>query len=340
MLTVLCAKSLARLKHRQRALEKTRESHASSPDLSAKALTSAPDFWDRQHSAFSYVDSKIQRVKHSARYTTGLLALALVADAGIILAGLGITNAFQRWQTARKLRPVDPVAEQMMLPSASAFPTVVSHSTIAAEYEFDPVRAPQQHLQSGDASIQKNALLQLSVLREDPRVANILAEVAQNDIDYSREVRQLAVQLLINAPDIRTTTLQDLLNDSDPIIGRQALAAIRALSGEVRSNATATRNETKQQLEHSYPSLATRHRQSTLAQIHYWGRSHSTQHVPVLVNYLSDRDASVRESSALALAEINDVNAWIPLHSRLAIEKNPHVRRALTHAISSMTRQR
>lgn len=331
MLTVMCAKSLARLKHRQRALEDTRETNAASPELSAKALTSAPDFWDRQHSAFAYVDSKIQGVKHSARFATGLLALALVADAGLILGGIGLTKAFQRWQTARKLRPVDPVAEQIMLPADES--SAIANHALAAEHALDPVWAPQQRLQYGDVIAQKTALMQLAVLRDDPRVVNILAEVAQNDIDYPREVRQLAVQLLVKAPDARTTALQSLLGDPDPRISTQALAALSALPSQTQPNSTLLQRNSE-----DYQSYTARHRQSTLAQINYWGRSRSTQHVPALIRHLSDRDASVRESAALALAEIDDSRAWIPLQSRLNVEQDPNVRRALARSIGRMAR--
>ncbi|MEO0854811.1 MAG: hypothetical protein AAFY15_15100 [Cyanobacteria bacterium J06648_11] len=226
MLTALCAKSLARLKHRQRALEKTRDSTVLSPDLSTKALSSAPEFWDRQHKAFAYVDRQIQRVKHSARFATGMLAFALVADAGIILAGIGTATAFQRWQqqhASRKLRRVDPIVEQMTIP----LQTLAARGDAGlAEIALDPVLSPQQHLQIGDALVQKNALRQLSVLRDDPRVVDILADVALDDIDYSRDVRKLAIELLNQAPDKRTTTLNQLLGDSDPHIRQLAYSSL------------------------------------------------------------------------------------------------------------------
>ncbi|MEO1133106.1 MAG: HEAT repeat domain-containing protein [Cyanobacteria bacterium J06639_1] len=355
MLTVLCAKSLARLKHRQRALEKTRDSAVLSPDLSTKALSSAPEFWDRQHKAFAYIDSQIQRVRHSARFATGLLAFALVADAGIVLAGIGTANAMQRWQqqhAARKLRRVDPVAEQMMLPlHASA---AYGDRSPFAERVLDPVYGPQHRLQHGDAIAQKNALHQLSVLRDDPRIVDILADVALNNVDYSRDVRKLAISLMNKAPDKRTATLNQLLGDTDPAIRAQAYASLSIRPSQLRAyqqsapgysqfqSQTAAKphqveRQIEQQVERQADSIV-RHRQSKLAQIDYWRRNQVRQNVPTLITYLSDRDAAVRESSALALADIRDERALIPLHARLSRESDLQVRRALTRALSQMTR--
>lgn len=348
MLTALCAKSLARLKHRQRALEKTRDSAVLSPDLSTKALSSAPDFWDRQHKAFAYVDSQIQRVKHSARFTTGLLAFALIADAGIVLAGIGTANALQRWQQQqafRNMRSVDPVAEQMMVP----LQTLTADGISVADLASDPVLAPQKRLLFVDAETQKDSLRQLAVLRNDPRVVDILAEVALNDIDFSRDVRKLAIELLNQAPDKRTTTLNQLLSDSDPNIRQLAYASLSAppshanarrstaANPEVQSVKRAERTESVRHAETAHQQVeGSNQRRSKLSDIDYWRRNQLDQNVPQLITYLSDGDATVRESSALALGDLRDERALIPLHARLGRESNPNVRLAIVRAIGQV----
>lgn len=67
MFTWLWTKQFSRLNQRLQSLEVAREENLLSPDLSAQTLQVAPDFWERQHQAFSYVDKQMRKLSRRSK---------------------------------------------------------------------------------------------------------------------------------------------------------------------------------------------------------------------------------------------------------------------------------
>jgi len=109
MFTWLWTKQFSRLNQRLQSLEVAREENLLSPDLSAQTLQVAPDFWERQHQAFVYVDKQMQRLSRRSKIWGGMALLAILADAALIVAGLA---AFQSWQQVQADRQLTRIAQQ------------------------------------------------------------------------------------------------------------------------------------------------------------------------------------------------------------------------------------
>jgi hypothetical protein len=109
MFTWLWTKQFSRLNQRLQSLEVAREENLLSPDLSAQTLQVAPDFWERQHQAFVYVDKQMQRLSRRSKIWGGMALLAILADAALIVAGL---TAFQSWQQVQADRQLTRIAQQ------------------------------------------------------------------------------------------------------------------------------------------------------------------------------------------------------------------------------------
>jgi len=109
MFTWLWTKQFSRLNQRLQSLEVAREENLLSPDLSAQTLQVAPDFWERQHQAFSYVDKQVQRLSRRSKIWGGMALLAVLADAALVVAGLA---AFQSWQQVQADRHLTRIAHQ------------------------------------------------------------------------------------------------------------------------------------------------------------------------------------------------------------------------------------
>ncbi|MFS8812946.1 HEAT repeat domain-containing protein [Synechococcus sp. R55.7] len=125
MFTWLWTKQFSRLNQRLQSLEVAREENLLSPDLSAQTLQVAPDFWERQHQAFVYVDKQMQRLSRRSKIWGGMALLAILADAALIVAGLA---AFQSWQQVQADRQLTRIAQQVAAvdPVQQAFDDLVA----------------------------------------------------------------------------------------------------------------------------------------------------------------------------------------------------------------------
>ncbi len=109
MFTWLWTKQFSRMNQRLQSLEVAREENLLSPDLSAQTLQVAPDFWERQHQAFVYVDKQIQKVSRRSKVWGGMALLAILADAALVVAGL---TAFQSLQQVRADQNLTRISQQ------------------------------------------------------------------------------------------------------------------------------------------------------------------------------------------------------------------------------------
>jgi len=92
MFTWMWSRKYQQLSQRLQALKESREETVFSPDLSAQTLAVAPDFWNRQHGAVSYVQKQIQRVSGQMRLWGGSVLLALLADVLIVVGGITLVQ--------------------------------------------------------------------------------------------------------------------------------------------------------------------------------------------------------------------------------------------------------
>ncbi|MEN9203873.1 MAG: HEAT repeat domain-containing protein [Thermostichus sp. DG_1_6_bins_120] len=113
MFTWLWTKQFSRLNQRLQTLEVAREENLLSPDLSVQTLQVAPDFWERQHQAFLYLDKQIQKVSRRSKIWGGMALLAILADAALVVAGL---TAIQSWQQVRADQNLTRIAQQVTAP--------------------------------------------------------------------------------------------------------------------------------------------------------------------------------------------------------------------------------
>ncbi|MEN9224049.1 MAG: HEAT repeat domain-containing protein [Thermostichus sp. HHBFW_bins_43] len=125
MFTWLWTKQFSRMNQRLQSLEVARQENLLSPDLSAQTLQVAPDFWERQHQAFVYVDKQIQKVSRSSKIWGGMALLAILADVALVVAGLA---AFQSWQQMRADQHLTRISQQAMAadPVQQAFNDLVA----------------------------------------------------------------------------------------------------------------------------------------------------------------------------------------------------------------------
>lgn len=88
---------------RLQSLEATREDNLFSTALSVETLETAPDFWQRQQQAFTYVNQQINRLGRRTRVWGSLALLAILADAALVVGGLTAFQAFRQYQANRTL---------------------------------------------------------------------------------------------------------------------------------------------------------------------------------------------------------------------------------------------
>ncbi|MFS8880547.1 HEAT repeat domain-containing protein [Synechococcus sp. H55.11] len=132
MFTWLWTKQFSRLNQRLQSLEVAREENLLSPDLSAQTLQVAPDFWERQHQAFSYVDKQMRKLSRRSKIWGGMALLAVLADAALVVAGLA---AFQSWQQVQADRHLTRIANQAADPVQRAFDDLVAQLPQMSETE-------------------------------------------------------------------------------------------------------------------------------------------------------------------------------------------------------------
>jgi hypothetical protein len=123
MFTWMWTRKFTKMATRLHSLEAVRDENVLSTDLSAQTLSSAPDFWTRQHEAFSYVNRKMQKMSRQTRAWGGLALLAILADAAIVVGGITLFSMAQRHQATQTVlrldqqlhaNPVDDVIEELI----------------------------------------------------------------------------------------------------------------------------------------------------------------------------------------------------------------------------------
>ncbi|MGQ9836863.1 MAG: HEAT repeat domain-containing protein [Cyanobacteriota bacterium] len=113
MFTWLWTKQFSQINQRLQALEVARQENLLSPDLSAQTLQVAPDFWERQHQAFVYLDKQVQKMSRRSKVLGGMALLAILADAVLVVAGL---TAIQSLQQVWADRDLTRIAQQATAP--------------------------------------------------------------------------------------------------------------------------------------------------------------------------------------------------------------------------------
>ncbi|NJK64130.1 MAG: HEAT repeat domain-containing protein [Synechococcaceae cyanobacterium SM2_3_1] len=107
MFTWMWTRKFAKLAERVQDLEVVRDENVLSTDLSVQTLQIAPDFWQRQHEAFCYVNRKLQRMSHRTRLWGGAALLAVVADAALVVGGFAAFQIFQQHQASRQVQSIN-----------------------------------------------------------------------------------------------------------------------------------------------------------------------------------------------------------------------------------------
>ncbi|NJL98119.1 MAG: HEAT repeat domain-containing protein [Synechococcaceae cyanobacterium SM2_3_2] len=122
MFTWMWTRKFTKMASRLQSLEAVRDENVLSTDLSAQTLSSAPDFWQRQHEAFTYVNRKMQKMGRQTRAWGGLALVAILADAAIVVGGITLFQVTQRHQAVQTVlrldqqlhaNPVDDVMEDL-----------------------------------------------------------------------------------------------------------------------------------------------------------------------------------------------------------------------------------
>jgi HEAT repeat protein len=218
MLTVWWASKLRQLQQRQQDVKLARNEAALAPELSTKSLAAAPEFWQRQHNAFIYIDRQSQRLRHHLRAAGGILVLSLFADLGLIALGYGAFQTVRHWHT-------EQVASSYRLVAPDSYVDI--YSAMENDTLRDPLFAIEQQLLYGSLDDQLNAVRQLGVIR-DPGVVDMLERATEPE--FIPEVRRLAIQTLGTIPDNRIPILQQLQLDSDPQVRAEAARVLASLT--------------------------------------------------------------------------------------------------------------
>lgn len=104
MFTWMWTRKFTQMANRVQELEVTREENLFSSNLSVRTLETAPDFWNRQHQAFSYLDRQLHRMNRRTRTWGAMALLAILADAAIVVGALTAFTSFQHYQAANQVQ--------------------------------------------------------------------------------------------------------------------------------------------------------------------------------------------------------------------------------------------
>lgn len=107
MFTWMWTRKFTAVTNRLQELEGFRSDHVCSSDLSVRTLETAPDFWQRQQSAFSYLDHQVKRMTRRNRLWASMALLAVLADAAVVVGGFA---AFQGLNQSRALHQIQHIA--------------------------------------------------------------------------------------------------------------------------------------------------------------------------------------------------------------------------------------
>jgi hypothetical protein len=108
MFTWMWTRKFTAVTNRLQELEGFRAEHVCSSDLSVRTLETAPDFWQRQQSAFSYLDHQVKRMTRRNRLWASMALLAVLADAAVVVGGF---TAFQQFQQLRAIDQIQKIAD-------------------------------------------------------------------------------------------------------------------------------------------------------------------------------------------------------------------------------------
>ncbi len=249
MFTWLWTKHFSRLNQRLQNLEVAREENLLSPDLSVQTLQVAPDFWERQHQAFVYVDKQMRKLSRRSKIWGGMALLAVLADAALVVAGLAMLQSWQQMQADQNLARIvqqaaaaDPVQQAFdnlvaQLPHMNeaeryhALEALQALSAIAmagrGSYGYSPgisvySSAPTTATTPLEAQLQ--TIYQLGQMRAVEAVPALLTKLS----DREPAVREAAARALGQIGDPRALDpLHDLLaHETNELVQDAAIAAI------------------------------------------------------------------------------------------------------------------
>ncbi|MDX2271542.1 MAG: HEAT repeat domain-containing protein [Cyanobacteriota bacterium] len=241
MFTLIWTKKYSRMTERLKSLEATREEHVFSPDLSAQTLEVAPDFWQRQQQAFSYVNQQIQKVNRRTRVWGTMALMAILADATLFVGGLMAFQAFQQYQANNSLqrlaqgdKATDPIQKTIdeifeQLPHMDPTQRIQALQqlellTQASQYSDIPTYGSSVFTTGAVAlsplEMQLQAISQLGDRRTLEAVPALLTKLS----DGEANIRAAAAQALGNIGDLRAlqSLHQRLLNEKNEMV-RQSL---------------------------------------------------------------------------------------------------------------------
>ncbi len=247
MLTWLWTQHFSRLSQRLQSLEATREENLLSPDLSAQTLQVAPDFWERQHQAFAYVDKQMRKLSRRSKIWGSLALLAVLADAALVVAGLTL---FQSWQQLRADQSLARIAEQAVAadPVQQAFDNLLAqlphlngierYRALEALQALSAIASTGQGSSSGyyagppslaatPLEAQVQTIHRLGQMRALEAVPALLTKLS----DREPALREAAARALGQIGDPRALQpLHDLLaHETDELVQEAAIASIAQL---------------------------------------------------------------------------------------------------------------
>ncbi len=219
MFTWMWTKRFATMANRLQALEVTREDSVLSTDLSVQTLNSAPDYWERQQGAFSYLDRQINRVQRQTRTWGAMALVAVLADAVLVVAGL---TAFQGYQQHQALNRVTTIAEAVQ---------PVNQLETAIQTRMNAVMngdlSPREERQIRDELSQ---LLRLQDIQGGPPL--------KADPANPLEAQAIAIRSLgLHGTPEAVAPLSRLLSNSNPIIRSGAAEALGQIGDQAAMDA-------------------------------------------------------------------------------------------------------
>lgn len=217
MFTWMWTRKFARMANRVQDLEVTREENLFSSNLSVRTLETAPDFWQRQHQAFSYLDRQLQRMNRRTRVWGGMALLAILADAAIVVGGLAAFTTLQQHHAVHQVQQI-----------AGGSDRLDDLMTSLGEIATDPSQPLSDRLEA--------SRLLTYQLEQHGIVARLPQTATDRSIDPWMEMSPLQSQIMA----IRSLAVQNsasaigplitLLNHSDPLIREEAARSLGELS--------------------------------------------------------------------------------------------------------------
>lgn len=242
MFTWLWTRHFSRLNQRLQSLEVAREENLLSPDLSAQTLQVAPDFWERQHQAFVYVDKQIRKLSRRSKIWGGLALLAILADAALVVAGLTLFQSWQQLQANQNLARIveqasaaDPVqqafdnllAQLPHLNGVERYRALEALQALSAIAPADQGSGYEPSLAATPLEAQVQTIYRLGQIRAVEAVPALLTKLA----DREPAVREAAARALGQIGDPRALQpLHELLaHETDELVQEAAIASIAQL---------------------------------------------------------------------------------------------------------------